>query len=40
MANDLWRTPPEVFNALNKEFQFVADMACSNENKLCSLGSI
>lgn len=37
MANDLWRTPPEVFNALNKEFSFVADMASTNENKLCDL---
>jgi phage N-6-adenine-methyltransferase len=37
MANDLWRTPPEVFNSLNKEFQFVADMASTNENKLCAL---
>lgn len=35
---DLWRTPPEVFNTLNREFRFVADMACSNENKLCDLG--
>lgn len=38
MANDLWRTPIEVFNTLNREFRFVADMACSNENKLCELG--
>ncbi len=37
MANDLWRTPPEVFYTLNKEFDFVADMASSNENKLCEL---
>ncbi|AUR95716.1 hypothetical protein NVP1211B_20 [Vibrio phage 1.211.B._10N.222.52.F11] len=29
MANDLWRTPPEVFNTLNREFGFVADMASS-----------
>jgi len=35
---DLWRTPPEVFSALNKEFNFGADMACSNENKLCQIG--
>jgi len=34
MANDQWRTPPEVFNNLNKEFEFVADMAASAENKL------
>jgi len=38
MANDLWKTPPTVFNTLNKEFSFVADMACSNENKLCDWG--
>ena len=38
MSNDNWRTPPEVFYTLNQEFEFVADMACSNENKLCSLG--
>lgn len=37
MANDLWRTPPEPFDTLNKEFQFVADMASTNENKLCNL---
>jgi len=38
MANDLWRTPSEVFNTLNREFNFVADMACSKENKLCEVG--
>lgn len=38
MANDLWRTPPEVFNTLNKEFEFVADMACSEDNKLHRIG--
>lgn len=37
MANDLWRTPPEVFNALNREFNFIADMASSHENALCAL---
>lgn len=37
MANDLWRTPPEVFNTLNNEFDFIADMACSNENTLCDI---
>lgn len=34
MANDLWRTPPEVFNKLHKEFNFLADMASTNENAL------
>ena len=38
MSNDNWRTPPEVFNTLNKEFNFLADMACTRENKLCGLG--
>lgn len=33
---DLWRTPQEVFNTLNNEFQFVADMASSHENALCA----
>ena len=32
MANDLWQTPPEVFNTLHKEFNFIADMASSHEN--------
>lgn len=35
---DLWRTPKEVFNALDREFNFYADMACSEQNKLCDLG--
>ena len=38
MANDLWRTPPEVFNNLNREFGFLADMACTFENRLCPIG--
>lgn len=38
MANDSWRTPPEVFNALHKEFTFLADVACTFENKLCPVG--
>jgi len=37
MANDLWRTPPEVFNTLDREFGFIADMASSHENALCDL---
>jgi len=37
MANDLWRTPPEVFNTLNKEFNFIADMACTHKNAICTL---
>ena len=38
MSNDLWETPPEVFNTLDREFNFFADMACDEENKLCDLG--
>ena len=37
MSNDLWRTPQEVFNTLNMEFNFVADMASSYENALCNV---
>ena len=37
MSNDLWRTPPEVFSTLNKEFCFVADMAASAEDKKCPI---
>lgn len=37
MANDNWRTPPEVFNTLNREFGFVADMASSANNALCKV---
>lgn len=37
MANDLWRTPPEVFKSLDREFNFIADMASSHENALCAL---
>lgn len=32
---DLWRTPPEIFYALNAEFNFVLDAAASAENALC-----
>tara|TARA_R110002153_G_scaffold173631_3_gene326444 strand:+ start:12363 stop:12896 length:534 start_codon:yes stop_codon:yes gene_type:complete len=38
VSNDLWRTPDPVFNTLNQEFNFVADMACSIENKKCKVG--
>jgi len=38
MANDNWKTPPEVFETLNNEFCFLADVACSFENKLCPVG--
>lgn len=32
---DLWRTPPEIFHALNAEFNFVLDAAASAANALC-----
>jgi len=32
---DRWRTPPEIFHALNAEFCFVLDAAASKENALC-----
>lgn len=32
---DLWRTPPELFAALNREFNFTCDVAASDENHLC-----
>lgn len=35
MANDLWRTPPEVFAWLNNRFDFVLDVAASDKNHLC-----
>lgn len=36
-VGDQWRTPSQVFNTLDNEFQFVADMAASGENKLCNI---
>jgi phage N-6-adenine-methyltransferase len=32
---DLWQTPVEIFNALNKEFKFSWDVAASEKNHLC-----
>lgn len=37
MSNDLWETPKPVYNTLDREFEFVADMAASDENALCDL---
>ena len=34
---DYWRTPQELFQNLNDEFDFVADMAASEENRLVPL---
>ena len=31
---DLWQTPKEIFNTLNKEFNFNFDVCASHENKL------
>lgn len=31
-----WRTPPEIFNKLDKEFNFTLDPASTDENALCS----
>lgn len=33
-GNDLWRTPPEVFEPLHREFHFEWDMAASQEDHL------
>ena len=38
MANDLWRTPPEVIRYLEKRFGEVQiDLCSSDENKVCEL---
>ena len=37
MSNDLWRTPAEVFNTLNEEFVFAADMAAEFANAKCEV---
>lgn len=34
---DLWQTPIALFNNLNKEFNFVCDVAADHENKLCKM---
>jgi phage N-6-adenine-methyltransferase len=33
---DLWQTPKELFNALDKEFNFDTDICASDKNALCS----
>lgn len=35
MNRDAYRTPPELFSALNAEFDFQIDVAASAENALC-----
>jgi phage N-6-adenine-methyltransferase len=34
---DSWRTPPEIFAALNAEFIFQLDAAATEQNRLCRL---
>lgn len=34
---DLWQTPKVLFNNLNKEFNFTADVAASDKNHLCDI---
>ena len=36
-VGDQWRTPQQVFDRLNREFNFIADMASSDSNALCSI---
>lgn len=36
MNRDAYRTPPELFAALDVEFNFKIDVAASNENMLCN----
>jgi len=33
---DEWRTPPELFELLNREFDFYGDAAATSENNLCN----
>ena len=35
MSNDLWSTPPEVFNALDMEFKFDFDVCAENQTAQC-----
>ena len=35
MANDLWRTPKEVFKYFNDQYNFQCDVAASDQNHLC-----
>lgn len=37
MANDTWRTPTQPFKNLDREFNFVADMASDDLNKLVKI---
>ncbi len=35
MANDLWRTPGQVFKYFNDQYDFECDVAASDQNHLC-----
>jgi phage N-6-adenine-methyltransferase len=35
MANDLWRTPKEMFKYFNDQYSFECDVAASDDNHLC-----
>lgn len=38
MANDLWKTPPEVIDFIQNKFGIIEiDLCSSNENKVCEL---
>jgi phage N-6-adenine-methyltransferase len=37
MANDLWRTPPEIFEYYNSKYDFKCDVTASKENAMCDL---
>ena len=37
-GRDEWRTPPELYAALNQEFRFALDAACTSQNCLAPLG--
>lgn len=36
-SRDLWQTPINLFNQLNKEFNFACDVAASRDNRLCKM---
>jgi phage N-6-adenine-methyltransferase len=37
IERDLWQTPQALFDTLDREFDFVCDVAASDENKLCDM---
>lgn len=38
LSSNEFSTPDDFFNALNKEFNFQADLACNEDNKKCEVG--